>query len=435
MFHFRLRRSIRLAVDLLSLNFAGSFINSRFAPAARGTPASATTVFDPWGLPRFASSVFPNAGFSTCRAGSGGRRYLASAGLMIALMLEACGCNPVGGSSLTYDPIRYGSTGQEMDSAEEVLSFYDPADHPPPSSSLLPLSEVALGPRPLPVQAKSAPWAIPESVYLIYRSRRLGETAPRQPPLATAFVLSMPSRGGIRGDDSHPIRFLVTARHVVDPRWARCSDRNPDSIDLRLNRRAGGVGYETVSLQTGAAPRFFTPSDPTADLAVIPLDNTLIANLDDYKFLDIPFRVLLSESDAALLHAEQPVMTAGLSTLPVSFPVFDAGSLSKMPAEAVGVRCGGVSSQAAAGTSQSPAKLLHVWFISASVPGGVSGAPVFTSIARGAEAIETPVLLGVQSVVWPDKGIAGITPSPMLGDLIRSALRQSSLDPGKRRSP
>jgi len=114
-------------------------------------------------------------------------------------------------------------------------------------------------------------------------------------------------------------------------------------------------------------------------------------------------------------------MTAGISTLPTeepaSFPVFDAGSLSKMPDEAVAVGCGGAQFQ------RSPAKLLHVWFINAAVPEGVSGAPVFTSIARDGSTAKTPVLLGVQSIVWSGNGMAGITPSPVLGDLIRSALR------------
>jgi len=287
------------------------------------------------------------------------------------------------------------------------------------------------------VEAKSAPWAIPESVYLIYRSRRPGELLPRQSPLASAFVLSVPAHEPNGRSASHLARFLVTARHVVDPQWAQCSDRNPSSIELRLNRRTGGVGYETVSLQNSAGRRFFTPSDPTADLAVIPLDNTLIANLEDYKVLDIPYRVLISASDVSLLHPEQPVMTAGLSTLPngepVSFPVFDSGSLSKMPAETVGVRCGEAESK----VRQSAARLLHVWFINAGLPPGVSGAPVFASIARGADAAKTPILLGIQSVVWPNRGMAGITPSPMLGDLIQSALRDSSRNSSlnKGRSP
>ena len=38
-----------------------------------------------------------------------------------------------------------------------------------------------------------------------------------------------------------------------------------------------------------------------------------------------------------------------------------------------------------------------------------------------------PVLLGIQSVAWPDRGIAGITPSSALGDLIQSILQKSTL--------
>jgi hypothetical protein len=353
------------------------------------------------------------------------RRSLASVGLLLALSLEACGCNPVGDASDASDPLNESRVGGKFARVEQALSFYDPADQPPsPPSSALELGRLTPGQPLSPVEGESAPWAIPESVYLIYRSRRPDDLLPRQPPLATAFVLSVPTPGRNGRGRGGVARFLVTARHVVDPQWSNCSDRNPSTIDLRLNRRAGGVGYETVSLHSRTAPRFFTPADPTADLAVIPLDSALIANLDDYKFLEVPFRILLSASDLPLLRLDQPVMTAGLSTLPTeepaSFPVFDAGSLSKMPSDTIGVLCGYPQSR------ELHAKLLHVWFINAGVPQGVSGAPVFTSIARGPDAVETPVLLGVQSVVWPDKGIAGITPSPVLGDLIRAALRETS---------
>jgi len=345
---------------------------------------------------------------------------------LLAVSIEACGCNPIADSTLASDAFSDRQTGENVASLDQALSFYHPTEQtPPPSFSSLGLNDLSRSLRPIPAQAKSAPWAIPESVYFVYRGRRPGE--PRQPesPLATAFVLAVPITDREGRDSNRLVRFLVTARHVVDPQWARCAGRSPASIDLRLNRRAGGVGYETVSLRTGTGPRFFTPSDPTADLAVIPLNNALIANLDEYKFLDVPFSLLLTASDVPLLNLEQPVMTAGLATLPAgeppSFPVFSAGSLAKMPLEPVGVHCGEDPA------SQSSAKLLHIWFINASVRQGVSGSPVFATIPRGPYAAKTPVLLGIQSIVWPDRGMAGITPSPILGDLIRSALRQTSL--------
>jgi hypothetical protein len=159
---------------------------------------------------------------------------------------------------------------------------------------------------------------------------------------------------------------------------------------------------------------------------VIPLEDGLIAHLDDYKVLDVPFRLLPTDAELRLITANQQIMTARLSVRPSGelgdYPVFDAGSLSKMPAEPVGVQCGVAQGQ------QSPAKLLHVWFIDAGVPRGVSGAPVYASIPRGPGAPKTPVLLGIQSVTWPDRGITGITPSTALGDLIQSAFHESKLN-------
>ena len=351
------------------------------------------------------------------------RRYLAFAGLVLALSLEVSGCDAVRYAGLALGPVNGEHAARDPAQPEQALSFYDPADlsGTPPLS----LASLPTGRRSVPAEAKPVPWAIPESVYFLYRGRQTGDDADdlrlHQSPLATAFVLSVPSR-----EHNRDVRFLVTARHVVDPQWAHCAAHNPDSVDVRLNRWAGGVDYETVSLHTGTVRNFYTPTDTTADIAIIPFGQTLIAHLDIYKFIDVPFRLLPTDADMRLIRADQPVMTARLSTRPSgisgNFPVFDAGSLSKMPAEPVSVQCGIVLNP------QIAAKLLHVWFINAGVPQGVSGAPVYTSIARGPGNAKSPVLLGIQSVAWPDKGVAGITPSPVLGDLVRSALSGSKLN-------
>ena len=93
-----------------------------------------------------------------------------------------------------------------------------------------------------------------------------------------------------------------------------------------------------------------------------------------------------------------------------------------MPAEAVNVQCG---------LAQEPmpqVKPIHVWFISAAIPQGASGAPVYAAIARGPGAAKTPVLLGIQSVAWPDQDVAGITPSFVLRDLIQTTLREERVN-------
>ena len=268
-----------------------------------------------------------------------------------------------------------------------------------------------------PDVSKFVPWPIPESVFLLYENVEGKEGTRRREPSATAFVLSVPDR------NHHTItRFLVTARHVVDPTWAHCSIQNPSSIQVRLNRRSGGVGYENIVLEVRHRRHFFTPSDSTADLAVIPLDKELIPNLESYKFFDTPFRLLPSQSELREIASSQPngasdmprrqLVTASLrSQIPASvgeFPLFDSGILSDITNQPVNIQCG------SSGSSPIP-RPLHVWMIDASLPDGVSGAPVYASIVRGGQVSRTAVLLGIQSITWPDRGVAGITPATVLG--------------------
>lgn len=426
MIHSGLGRSVRLAVVHLLSHLAGSSVGYRFLHVLpRKTPAAAVPmfhnpIFPALAFPRLPHFVSEHLQYFKHRVHPGARRHVASSALLIALSLEVCGCNPAQDDLYTLNGTLTAAT---LTPPDPPLSFYDAPQ--PPAESSLPLiatGDLPLTPLPAPVETKPLPWAISESVYFIYPSRsgqRPDVTRPHQLPIASAFVVSVPDSAHRKSN-----RFLVTARHVVDPQWADCSDQNPASIDLRLNRRNGGVGYETIALTSDTGRRFFTPTDPTADIAIIPLDQSLIPNLDDYRIIDIPFRLLPTSAEIELIHSDQQIMTAKPSAGPGSYPVSESGSLSKMPAESVGVQCGLRQSVRA------PAKPLHVWFISAGVHQEVSGAPVYASIARSPGATRSPILLGIQSVAWPDRGAAGITPSPALGDLIQSTLlcRKLNLD-------
>jgi hypothetical protein len=306
--------------------------------------------------------------------------------------------------------------------------FYDP--QPVPSSDA---AESAGPPGPsaatlLPADRGLLQWPIPESVFFLYKSVP-GATRQRI-ATATAFVVSVP------GDAHRPLtRFLVTVRHVVDPEWAHCAGPNPESIQIRLNKWSGGVGYENIPLQANHAPRFFT-ADNASDLAVLQLDQQLIPALDQYKFIDIPFAMLPASGDLGSVQLAQQIVTAGLESRDVQEPFFypelHSGVLAATPPGPIAIRCG---------TGSVP-RSLHLWFISATGPPGASGAPVYTFTSRATasgsradalfdrnqpgQAPETPVLLGIQSVAWPDRGLAGITPSTVLTELIQSALRQNA---------
>ncbi len=406
------------------------------------------------------------------------RRCLAMSGILLAFSIEFCGCDSVRDCALVRHTQIYSLPWTELLqqcsqclSASEVIllerrrqteeerssglglpsSFasdrtveqalrgemeptFDNAAAPTAEGSYPPLllargrlTATASPPR----ETRTIPWAIPESVFFVYKHLP-GQSDPSQrPPAATAFVVSVPAPRAAPATRAGFVRFLVTARHVVDPAWANCAEPEPASIDVRFNRRSGGVGYETIALEANGLRRFFTPSDPAADLAIIPLDQAIGPRLDEYKFLDTPFRMIPTGPETQLFHPGLPVMTARLSPGPSddpdSYPVFDAGTLATMPAASIDVQCDRQSE------ARGDRKPLHVWFIDGGIPRGVSGAPVYTALARGTNAAAGPVLLGIQSVTWPDKGIAGITPSSVLADLIRSALRENNVGAGPHR--
>lgn len=374
------------------------------------------------------------------------RRFLAAGIFAIASLLEVCGCNllrsgnqanatditPTGWTAATDTcpgcspeniaaPMTPGRTDQRTLLERSVVhdrpsvtallgkdapAFYDPdMETQPDEGRDEPSTRVILS-----LDDEPGPWSIPESVFFVYKRVVTADGRARRIPSATAFVISVP-------DANHrkSVRFLVTARHVVDPEWARCTEKNPRSIDIRLNRRNGGVGYETIPLQNDDLPGFLTSPDSTADVALIPLDRHLIPNLDSYKIFDTPFRLLPTESELRMVHSDQQIMTVGLlnrSSEMSMYPVSHGGILSGNTIEAVTMQCG------------TTARLtqLHVRLISAAIPQGVSGAPVFTLISRAPGGTRTPVLLGVQAVAWPDRGVAGMTPSAVLRELIQQAL-------------
>ena len=382
----------------------------------------------------------------------GERKYLAGGGLALAFFLELCGCNLVTDcdhvremriasvewttlldrcatclTSREVDTLAKrhvlesqagspASTGED-ETVQDALSIEGglPFDEPRPGQGPATTSTPNLAPPqvPQPHEISAVPWPIPESVFFVFKDSPEPNTQ-RTLPIATSFVVSVPNM-----DHRTLARFLVTARHVVDPIWAHCADTNPSSIEIRLNRRTGGVGYERISLETSHFPQFITPADEVSDLAIIRLDRALIPNLEAYKFMDVPFHLLPTASDLQTISTEQEITTAGLpfQALPEagSYPVSHAGMLSRISSEAVNTRCG----------QSFDLKALHLWFIRGGVPRGFSGAPVYTSMSRTHGRSQTPILLGIQAMAWPDKGVAGITPAAVLGDLIQHALNNS----------
>ena len=391
------------------------------------------------------------------------RRRIPAVALLLASFLQICGCNPIRTcdqwrrtrlSAMPFETLleqcSHCLSGQELTSLRRAREsqFANDSESPLLQDATLEENlgelhapsfntdiEGARSAASVPVggggawssdrllqQAKPIAWPIPESVLFLYAAPPSGpgsdpsgyKDPPRQ--IAAAFILSVPERRG------QTARYLVTARHVVDPEWAHCRSRNPRSITVRFNRLGGGVGYESIPLDTQDGPAFITATDDVTDLALIPISSDTVPRLSDYKLAETPFDKLPSESELATLKKEQQIVTVGVSGPKlaglVDSPISEPGVISTdVSGSRMGVRC----------TVESPLKPIHIWLVDAAVESAVSGAPIYAALPRAPGNLTTPVLVGIQAVVWPDKGRAGITPVTALRNLIEQARARSEV--------
>jgi hypothetical protein len=263
---------------------------------------------------------------------------------------------------------------------------------------------------PTPQQSastSSGPWIIPHAVLFLYRHES-GNEGPASVPYGTAFILTVPQL-------NHPerfLRFLITARHLVDRPWAKCEPDNGQLL-IRFNRKDGsGTTFEPLMLTSDLGQVLYVPKDPQSDLAAILLRPQLLLKYDDYDVLDVPFRLTATRDDMKNVRAGTTIVAAGLDPdLPgerANLPVFREGVISRERNDLI---------KAMAQCSTQPVEV-HAELLSAPLHPGNSGAPVYIKNGRGGHQ---PVLVGIQSFVFEDKQLAGITPATDLASLIKDA--------------
>lgn len=284
-------------------------------------------------------------------------------------------------------------------------------------------------PMPPATQAKKpGPWVIQEAVLFVYIDQSIAGETPNRMPDATAFILKINSRTNPNGPGKDPpfLRFLVTARHVIQPSWMGCpgvtGEKDPTKIIVRFNKKGGGVSSDELALYGGGKPLFIASERDDVDLAALMLTQKSLPNIAAYTFIDLPFKNLATDPEALQITTGAAVMTAGL--LPnfagtnQNYPIFKSGTLSSKPDESVPVSCEDLITQHKA----------HVWLIGATLPPGTSGAPVFSLADRGPGNNRIPVLIGIQSFSWVKEGVAGITPTSELVNLMTTALTRFDVD-------
>ena len=231
-------------------------------------------------------------------------------------------------------------------------------------------------------------------------------------PLGTGFLVKIPSstRAG---------KFmvaLITARHVVDPKWAHCENKDFKSYALRLNKlpivgKPQQVGYFNLSYSGSADHTFTTPDDDSIDAAVYVLFFT--GELKQYDFGEIPMTWFATDEEIAALKDEDKIFTAGLNpnhvaenenTLPIT-----AGYISSVNDKPLNADC---KEEDDNDLDMNDIKALKVWMLALlpRPPRGFSGAPIFAIINRtvGTKSGEGNALVGLQSMNLGN--FSGMTP-------------------------
>lgn len=255
-------------------------------------------------------------------------------------------------------------------------------------------------------------WRVQKSVIFLYSANAAGEVD-KTKPLGTGFIVEFPEKD----DASKTRRAIVTARHIVDPEWAKCGTSNPSEIFARSNKdtqHGGSVDFFSIPLNREEQSWWHSSNDE-ADVAVVPMDriDTSQFDLASIKIFEFP-----TDAEAKTLNIGDQIVSAGLlPDLPGvmrNYPIFKFGRISSIPDEPIETQC----------NARSPKLFLNLWLIAVNLVSGNSGAPIFYMPST----IEPPtsggrtVLIGVQSISFFGAGIAGMTPIKYVAEILAKIL-------------
>jgi hypothetical protein len=239
--------------------------------------------------------------------------------------------------------------------------------------------------------------------------------------VATGFLVAVPNKAGA---DAHFL--LVTARHVVDPKWAGCRETNPTRLFVRVNnmqyaprQTSVGVSFLPVDLLHNGHRAWTGSEDSTVDVAVLKAPLELLSGRYDVQFLRV--RNFGRPEEIAKLGVSSQTASAGLvpgvQGTKRNNPIFHFGKVASIPDEPAIFQC----------TLGSPSKPLQVWWLATTLVPGTSGSPIYFDplfppggdISSGEPRL---MLIGLQSLSVPGADLSGMTPSNLILDVVRQAV-------------
>jgi hypothetical protein len=212
---------------------------------------------------------------------------------------------------------------------------------------------------------------VKKSIVFLTYPRNDGQTE-----AATGFLVQIP----VRNDSAHGHTVIITARHVIDPEWAGCSWKNPESLIVRVNTK----DYDPATSPTGAWQQAFPlnlngkkmwlkSSDDRIDIAVIPIINNEEAELlkQDIDALRVEDFSTPEEIEKFHIGIGANIISAGLVpgiwNVKRNYPAFKFGKISSVFDEPIKMHC-----EAGGGERERIS-----WLIAGNFVPGNSGSPIF----------------------------------------------------------
>jgi hypothetical protein len=245
--------------------------------------------------------------------------------------------------------------------------------------------------------------------------------------VGTGFLVQLPSK--TPGEE--PSVAIVTARHLVDPKWAGCKQANPPVIFARVNTKNFQPGktkeddaVDVIELPLGTATDRHWYANPRdrVDIAVIPVSREEVAQFErnDTRFIPVSDFATAAETENYKVGIGDQIVTAGLVpallTTERNYPAFKFGRISNIPAEPIDMMC----------TKGDKPLPRDVWLLAGNFVGGNSGSPVYL-LPSTPSAQHRVMLIGIIAGDIPDVDLGQMVPSEFAFDILKAHYPNANL--------
>jgi hypothetical protein len=236
--------------------------------------------------------------------------------------------------------------------------------------------------------------------------------------VGTGFLVDIPAKD----DPTSSFIAIVTARHIVDPKWDGCSWANPQEIYARVNvknfkagQKEDGTDDVPLGLVNAGKNVWYASPNERVDVAVIPVGSTHVEQLlhNDVRFIPVADFATKAETENYKVGIGDQIVTAGLVPALLdaqrNYPAFKFGRISSIPDEPINMKC----------TQADKAQLRDVWLLAGNFVGGNSGSPVYL-LPPQPSALHRVMLIGILAGAIPDVDLGQMVPSEYVFDVIQA---------------